>query len=203
MVSFGFRNRVAVAVSANAGTYAMPDLATPWPLGLGETDVDIDALRALLGFRITMIAGTADVSTTGRFFQKGPRSMRQGATRYVQSGHAAAAAPQTSCTWAVIDVPGMGHDGKLMSGAATPIVPAAMHAARREQARRSCDYIMGTVGFERARRVDRLATQESGHEQIQQGAHREADQGVRSTLPNRTEILMRRWPDPIWTSGRP
>jgi hypothetical protein len=32
MVSFGFRDRVAVAVSANAGTYAMPDLATPWPL---------------------------------------------------------------------------------------------------------------------------------------------------------------------------
>jgi len=29
MLSFGFRDRVAVAVSANAGTYAMPDLATP------------------------------------------------------------------------------------------------------------------------------------------------------------------------------
>jgi len=28
MVSFGFRDRVAVAVSANAGTYAMPDLST-------------------------------------------------------------------------------------------------------------------------------------------------------------------------------
>jgi hypothetical protein len=72
MASFGFRNRVAVAVSANAGTYAMPDLTTPWPFGLGETDVDTDALRALLGFRITVTAGTADVSTTGRFFPKGP-----------------------------------------------------------------------------------------------------------------------------------
>ena len=37
MLSFGFRDRVAVAVSANAGTYAMPDLSTPWPFGLGET----------------------------------------------------------------------------------------------------------------------------------------------------------------------
>jgi len=82
MLSFGFRDRVAVAVSANAGTYAMPDLATPWPFGLGQTDVDTDALRSLLGFRITVMAGTADVSTTGRFFPKGPRSMRQGATRY-------------------------------------------------------------------------------------------------------------------------
>jgi hypothetical protein len=133
MVSFGFRNRVAVAVSANAGTYAMPDLTTPWPFGLGETDVDTDALRALLGFRITVMAGTADVSTTGRFFPKGPRSMRQGATRYerahnyVQSGHAAVATLQTSCAWEVIDVPGVGHDGKLMSAAAAPIVSAAMH----------------------------------------------------------------------------
>jgi hypothetical protein len=82
MVSFGFRNRVAVAVSANAGTYAMPDLATPWPFGLGGHGCRYGCLRALLGFRITVMAGTADVSNSGRFFPKGPRSMRQGATRY-------------------------------------------------------------------------------------------------------------------------
>ena len=132
MVSFGFRDRVAVAISANAGTYAMPDLATPWPFGLGQTEVDIDGLRALLGFPITVMAGTADVATTGRFFPKGPRSMRQGANRYerahnyVRSGHAIAAALQTSCAWTVIDVPGVGHDGERMSAAAAPIVSAAM-----------------------------------------------------------------------------
>jgi hypothetical protein len=65
-------------------------------------------VRYVLGFRIRVMAGTADVSTTGRFFPKGSRSMRQGATRYerahnyVQSGHATAAALQTSCAWAVI-----------------------------------------------------------------------------------------------------
>jgi len=133
MLSFGFRDEVAVAVSANAGTYAMPDLATPWPFGLGETDVDTEGLRALLAFPITAMAGTEDVLTTGRFFPKGPRSMRQGATRYeraqnyVQSGHAAAAALQTSCAWKVIDVPGVGHDGKGMSAAAGPVVAAALH----------------------------------------------------------------------------
>ena len=133
MLSFGFRDEVAVAVSANAGTYAMPDLATPWPCGLGETDVDTEGLRALLSFPITAMAGTEDVLTTGRFFPKGPRSMRQGATRYeraqnyVQSGHAAAAALQTSCAWKVIDVPGVGHDGKGMSAAAGPVVAAALH----------------------------------------------------------------------------
>jgi poly(3-hydroxybutyrate) depolymerase len=132
MLSFGFRDRVAVAVSANAGTYAMPDLSTPWPFGLGETDVDNAALRALLAFPITVMAGTEDVLTTGQFFPKGPRSMRQGATRferahnYVGSGHNAAAALQTSCAWTIIDVPNVGHDGKLMSAAAAPVISAAM-----------------------------------------------------------------------------
>src|SRR5215472_14644646 len=133
MLSFGFRDHVAVAVSANAGTYAMPDLAIPWPFGLGETDIDTDRLRGLLAFPITVMAGTEDVLTTGRFFPKGPRSMRQGATRYqraqnyVRSGRAAAAALQTSCAWTVIDVPGVGHDGKGMSAAAAPVVNAGLH----------------------------------------------------------------------------
>ena len=132
MLSFGFRDRVAIAISANAGTYAMPDLATPWPFGLGQTDVDTDALRALLGFPITVMAGTEDVKTSGEFFPKGPRSMRQGAHRYerahnyVRAGHAAAAVLQTSCAWTIIDVPGVGHDGRGMSAAAAPVVAAVM-----------------------------------------------------------------------------
>jgi poly(3-hydroxybutyrate) depolymerase len=136
MLSFGFRDRVAVAITANAGTYAMPELTTPWPFGLGETDVDDQALRALLEFPITVMAGTEDVKTTGEFFPKGPRSMRQGANRYarahnyVRAGRAAAATLQTSCAWTIIDVPGVGHDGKGISAAAAPIVSAAMKASR-------------------------------------------------------------------------
>ncbi len=136
MLSFGYRDRVAVAVSANAGTYAMPDLDIPWPFGLGETELDADALRDLLGFPITVMAGTQDIKTTGRFFPKGPRSMRQGPTRYarahnyVRNGHAAADALATRCAWTVIDVPDVGHDGAGMSAAAAPVVAAALHASR-------------------------------------------------------------------------
>lgn len=132
MLSFGWRDRVAVAVSANAGTYAMPDLATPWPFGLGGTEVDATALAALLRFPITVMAGTEDTKTTGRFFPKGPRSMRQGANRYerayayVRAGHAAAAALGASCAWRVIDVPGIGHDGAGMSAAAAPVISAVL-----------------------------------------------------------------------------
>jgi len=135
MLSFGFRDRVAIAVSANAGTYAMPDLSTPWPFGLGQTEVDTEALRALVNFPITVMAGTADVKTTGRFFPKGPRSMRQGANRYerahnyIRAGHGTAAALQTTCAWTIVDVPDVGHDGKDMSAAAAPIVAAVMAAS--------------------------------------------------------------------------
>jgi hypothetical protein len=135
MLSFGFRDCVAVAVSANAGTYAMPDLATPWPFGLGGTSLNAAALRQLLEFPITVMTGTRDTKTTGKYFPGGSRSMRQGGTRherahnYVRAGQTAAAALQTRCAWTVIDVPGVGHDGERMSVAAAPVVAAALHAS--------------------------------------------------------------------------
>jgi poly(3-hydroxybutyrate) depolymerase len=135
MLSFGFRDRVAVAVSANAGTYAMPDLDVAWPFGLGQTEVTSETLVSLLNFPLTVMAGTNDTKTTGRYFPKGPRSMRQGETRYhrahnyVRLGHAAARSLGTHCTWSVIDVPDVGHDGHGMSIAAAPVIAAALHAS--------------------------------------------------------------------------
>jgi poly(3-hydroxybutyrate) depolymerase len=135
MLSFGFRDQVAVAVSANAGTYAMPDLDIPWPFGLGQTEVTTATLATLLNFPLTVMAGTNDTKTTGRYFPKGPRSMRQGETRYhrahnyVRLGHAAARSLGTHCTWSVIDVPDVGHDGLGMSNAAAPVIAAALHAS--------------------------------------------------------------------------
>lgn len=133
MLSFGYRDRVGVAVSANAGTYAMPDLEVAWPFGLGETDLTAETLREVLEFPITVMAGTEDTRTSGRFFPKGPRSNRQGPHRharaheYVRQGHAAAAALGTRCAWRVIDVAGVGHQGRQMSHAAAPVIAAALH----------------------------------------------------------------------------
>jgi hypothetical protein len=132
MLSFGYRDRVAVAVSANAGTYAMPNLATPWPWGLGGTDVDPDGLRRLLAFPLTIMTGTADINTTGRFFPNGPQSMKQGPTRharahsYFRAGVAAAAELGVELAWKVIDVRDVGHDGRRMSDAAAPLVAEAL-----------------------------------------------------------------------------
>ena len=133
MLSFGYRERVAVAVAANAGTYAMPDLDIPWPFGLGKTAVTPDSLAEIVRFPITVMAGMNDTKTTGRYFPKGPRSLKQGETRYhraheyVRLGQEAAAALGTRCGWTVIDVPDVGHDGRGMSVAAAPVVAAVLH----------------------------------------------------------------------------
>lgn len=135
MLSFGYRDRVAAAICANAGTYAMPDLDIPWPFGLGQTEVTPDSLAAFLTFPITVMAGTEDTKTTGRYFPKGPRSLRQGPTRYhraheyVRLGHQAAAVLGVRCAWTVTDVPGVGHQGHGMSIAAAPVAAAILHAS--------------------------------------------------------------------------
>jgi hypothetical protein len=135
MLSFGYREHVAVAVSANAGTYAMPDLGVDWPWGLGATEVTSAHLPALLEFPLTIMAGTADTKTTGRFFPKGPKSLKQGPHRharahtYLAIARQAASAHNATLGWRVIDVPDVGHDGRRMSAAAAPVICEALRRA--------------------------------------------------------------------------
>jgi hypothetical protein len=133
-VSMGFRENVAVAITANAGTYAMPDLSVAFPYGLGETGVDEVALRALLGFRLIVMAGTLDIDSTSEHFPRGDAAMRQGDTRYARAhsyigtARAEAAHLGIPCAWTIVDVPGVDHDGNRMSVAAAPILSADLHA---------------------------------------------------------------------------
>ncbi len=135
LVSLGFRDEVAVAVTANAGTYAMPRLDVDFPYGLGATGLDEAGLRALLRFRLTVMAGTADIDATAEHFPKEPAAMAQGPTRharahaYVATARAQAEALGTHCNWTIIDVPDVDHDGGRMAVAAAPILAAALHAS--------------------------------------------------------------------------
>ena len=135
MMSLGFRDHVAAAATANAGTYAMPDLTTPFPFGLGGTGLDEPALRALLGFRLTVFAGTADTDTESEHFPRDEPAMRQGPTRYarahayIESARQAARQRGVPCAWTIVDVAGVGHDGEKMSAAAAPVLAAALHAS--------------------------------------------------------------------------
>ncbi|HEY1413431.1 MAG TPA: alpha/beta hydrolase [Rhodopila sp.] len=134
MLSFGYREHIAVAIGANAGTYAMPDLSIAWPWGLGETEFTAADLPSLLSFPLTIMAGTEDTRTDGRFFPGGKKSMLQGPHRharahtYLAIARRAAEAQNLSLAWRVIDVPGVGHDGRRMSDAAAPIIARALRA---------------------------------------------------------------------------
>jgi hypothetical protein len=134
-ISLGFCAGVAMAATANAGTYAMPDLDVAFPYGLDHTDIDEADLRALLAFRLTIFAGTADIDTTSEHFPRDEAAMRQGPTRharahaYIATARAAARRRGMLCAWTIIDFPDVGHDGAKMSAAAAPIVAAALHAS--------------------------------------------------------------------------
>ena len=135
MISLGLRGKVHAAISANAGTYAMPTQTVAYPYGLGGAGIDDAALAALLRFRLTVMAGTADIDTTTASFPRDALAMAQGPTRYarahayVATARAQAARLGIHCAWTIVDVPGVGHDGKRMATAAAPIVSAALHAA--------------------------------------------------------------------------
>jgi len=133
-MSLGFRDQVAAAVTANAGTYAMPDLSVAFPYGLGETNTDESALRALLAFRLTVMAGTLDIDNQSDHLPKDAAAMRQGDTRYARAHNYIATARAEAgrfgihCAWTIVDVAGVDHDGNRMSAAAAPILSAALHA---------------------------------------------------------------------------
>jgi len=135
LLGLGLRDHVAAAVTANAGSYALADLAIDFPFGLGGTGLAEADLRAWLGFRLTVMAGTADSDPDGGNLPREPQAMAQGPHRHARAHHFIAAARAKAeslgmrCAWTIIDVDGVAHDGCRMSAAAAPVLSAALHAA--------------------------------------------------------------------------
>lgn len=133
MIELGLRDHVRSAITANAGTYAMPTLDVAYPFGLGGTGLTDDDLRRLLGFRLTVMAGTADIDTKSPHFPRDKPAMAQGPTRYARAHNfiATARAEATRlgipCAWTIVDVDGVGHDGERMARAAAPILSTALN----------------------------------------------------------------------------
>lgn len=132
-MSLGFRDAVTAAVTANAGTYSMPDLNVPFPYGLGGIGIDSCAVRDLLGFPLAIFAGTADIDATSPHFPGEEAAMRQGPTRFARAHtylarvHQSAAEHGVDCAWSLTEVPGVAHEGDKMSAAAAPYIAEAMH----------------------------------------------------------------------------
>jgi hypothetical protein len=100
-LTFGYAGEVAIAISANAGTYTMPDPHTPFPCGIDGTDAEFPSL---LSFPLTIMAGIADNNADEPFVPGNPGSLPQGAHRhewahrYFAEGQAVAS-PMTASAW--------------------------------------------------------------------------------------------------------
>jgi len=132
-ICLGFRDAVTAAVTANAGTYSMPDLNVRFPYGLDGIGIDGCALRDLLGFPLAIFAGTADIDVASPHFPRDEPAMRQGPTRFARAHTYLATARQAAtqhgvhCAWSLTEVPGVGHEGDKMSAAAAPHLAAVLH----------------------------------------------------------------------------
>jgi hypothetical protein len=116
---------VRLAMVAGAGWYTAPDLATPWPYGLAHPRLRF-TLRDLLRWTsrpVVLMRGTLDVHRDGNL-RATPQALVQGPDRYRRAGwmHTEIQRVDPRSGWRLIDVPGVGHDDRLMARAAWPLL---------------------------------------------------------------------------------
>lgn len=129
------------AGTANAGWYTLPTLDLPYPEGLGGTGLDGAALERWLAYPLMVFAGDQDTETEADSLPRHPAALAQGPHRFARAraflnaGRAEAARRGVPCRWSLVVVPGVGHEGMVMSGAAAAFwfdgrVPSAPLAPR-------------------------------------------------------------------------
>ena len=124
LVTFGWSDRIARAVAANAGSYTLPVFEETFPFGLGNTPFDETRLRALLGRPLVVLLGDADTDPRHHQLPREPGAMRQGPHRlarghhYFETGRRAAERLGVPFAWKLAIVPGVAHSGELMAPAA-------------------------------------------------------------------------------------
>jgi poly(3-hydroxybutyrate) depolymerase len=112
------------AIAANAGWYTLPTMAERFPDGLGGLGLEETALKRLLAFPLTVLAGDQDIETEGPSLPSHAAAKRQGPHRfarahsYLEAGRAEAKTRGIACNWRLVAVPGIGHDGAAMSSVA-------------------------------------------------------------------------------------
>jgi pimeloyl-ACP methyl ester carboxylesterase len=124
MVLFQNPSRIALAVTANAGSYTMPDFDVEFPYGLKHSDLTDTRLKAALEVPVLILLGENDTDPNDKYLPKVPEAMAQGPTRLTRGHHffsAAEAAAQRlniPLRWTKSIVPGVGHDNALMAPSA-------------------------------------------------------------------------------------
>ncbi len=120
--------RYRVAISANAGSYAFPDLAQDYPFGLKGAPVDEAGLQAVLQKPMVLLLGTADTDPAHPSLPHGRNADAQGPHRLARgqafhaAGQAEAERSGVRFGWRVAYAPGIAHENGGMAGFAAPIL---------------------------------------------------------------------------------
>lgn len=113
-----------VAFAANSGWYTLPTLERRFPEGLGGLGLGVAELARWLAWPMVIFAGDQDIVTSDPNLPAQAEALAQGPMRYARAhfmldfAKAEAARRGLPCNWALIIVPGIGHDGAAMSRAA-------------------------------------------------------------------------------------
>src|SRR5690606_9637813 len=108
-------------VSANAGTYTMPDFEVEFPFGLKGTICDQGCLRSAYAKKLVIQLGKEDTDPNHKHLNTSDEAMKQGSHR-LERGHNFYERSQSIAkkhgwkfNWSIRQVPGVGHDNRGMA----------------------------------------------------------------------------------------
>lgn len=122
--------RVAKAVTANAGSYTMPDPAVAYPYGLSGLPTDVADEAHWLRLPLTIMLGDQDIDPEHPELDRSPGALAEGPHRlargeaFVTAGERRARALQIALGWSKIIVPGVAHNNRQMAKAAASVLLA-------------------------------------------------------------------------------
>ncbi len=123
-------------VAANAGFYTMPDRLQPAPFGLKGFEISDKQLKRAFEKKLILLLGEKDDSDrSGGTFLISRSALRQGEGRlqrgefFYDQARSVALAMGFDFNWHVHTVPGVGHQGSLMTNAAARLLYGSNHSA--------------------------------------------------------------------------
>ena len=132
LITFAWSPRIVRAISANAGSYAMPVFDVDYPFGLRDTPAADADIPDLLSRPLTVMLGEADSDPAHHNLPRQPEAMAQGphrfarGQRYIQTARQIALERNLPLAWQLTTVPGVGHSNPGMAPAAAALVASAI-----------------------------------------------------------------------------
>lgn len=120
--------RCKLAIAANPGWYTMPDQKTPYPYGLGNTEVDDAQLRRCFAKKFVLLLGSKDTDAKDKNLRKTPEANAQGPHRfargkeYLRQSRTLAKQMKVKLKWRVQTVRNVGHSNSKMSPVAAKMI---------------------------------------------------------------------------------